>query len=302
MISKRDYPLGAMLGLLNLNKPSGMTSHDVVNVVRRLTGVRQVGHAGTLDPLATGVLLVLVGPATRLARYLSGADKTYRAVIRLGITTTTYDAEGDVVEQRPVTVERVDIETALETFRGPLLQTPPMVSALKVGGQPLYKLARKGQEIERQPRPVAIHALILEAWTPPDLTLTVACSAGTYIRSLAYDLGEALGCGGHVAALARTAAGSFRLADSVTLEQLRALAATGRLAEALLPPEAALSALPAVTLTPEAEIAARYGQVFDLPDAPEALEVRAHDAQGRLVGVLIPTEDARWRPTLVLPE
>lgn len=294
---------GEMLGLLNLNKPTGMTSHDVVNVVRRLTGVRQVGHAGTLDPLATGVLLVLVGPATRLAQYLSGADKTYRAVIRLGETTSTYDAEGEILARRPVAANLAEIARALEAFRGPLLQTPPMVSALKVAGQPLYKLARKGQELERQPRPVVIHALTLDAWTPPDLTLTVVCSAGTYIRSLAHDLGEHLGCGGHVAALERTAAGRFRLADSITLERLRALAAAGRLAEALLSPETAIADLPTITLTPEAEMAVRYGQALDLPGAPEvrAPQVRAHDAQGRLVAILIPTEDARWRPTLVLP-
>ncbi len=290
-----------MLGLLNLNKPSGITSHDVVNAVRRIVGVRQVGHAGTLDPLATGVLIVLVGPATRLARYLSGADKTYTAVLRLGESTSTYDAEGEVLAKRPVTAGLEEIETALEAFRGPLLQIPPMVSALKVGGKPLYRLARQGQEIERQPRPVVIHALNIEDWTPPTLTLTVTCSAGTYIRSLAHDLGERLGCGAHVAALCRTATGPFRLAESVTLEQLRALAEKGRLAEALLLPELALAALPPVTLTPAMESAVRYGQSLELSDSPDAPEVRAHDAMGRLVAILIPREDGRWGPTLVLP-
>ena len=289
------------LGLLNLNKPAGMTSHDVVNAVRRIAGVRQVGHTGTLDPLATGVLVLLVGAATRLARYLAGADKTYVAVLRLGETTSTDDAEGEVLERRPVAVTRAEIEAALPSFRGPLLQTPPMTSAVKVGGRPLYKLARKGQEIERRPRAVVIHALTLEAWEPPHLTLTVTCSAGTYIRSLAHDLGQALGCGAHVAALTRTVVGSFRLEDSLTLEEVATLAAAGRLIEALLPPERALMALPLVTLTPEMEVAARYGQSFDLPAAPAAPEVRAHDGRGRLVAVLIPTEDGRWRPTLVLP-
>ncbi|HPD40665.1 MAG TPA: tRNA pseudouridine(55) synthase TruB, partial [Anaerolineae bacterium] len=149
--------------------------------------------------------------------------------------------------------------------------------------------------------PVVIHALTLEAWEPPHLTLTVTCSAGTYIRSLAHDLGQAWGCGAHVAALTRTVVGPFRLEDSLTLEEVAALAAAGRLTEALLPPERALMALPSVTLTPEMEVAARYGQSFDLPAAPAAPEVRAHDGQGRLVAVLIPTEEGRWRPTLVLP-
>ncbi|MBN1922358.1 MAG: tRNA pseudouridine(55) synthase TruB [Anaerolineae bacterium] len=290
-----------MLGLLNINKPSGMTSHDVVNAVRRITGLRQVGHTGTLDPLATGVLIVLVGAATRLARYLSGADKTYTAVVRLGETTSTYDAEGEILLRRPVTVGRAEIEAALGAYRGPLLQTPPMVSALKVGGKPLYKLARQGQEIERQPRLVTIHALTLDAWALPEFTLSVTCSAGTYIRSLAHDLGEQLGCGAHLVALTRTATGRFDLGESVTLEQLRALAEAGRLAEALLPPDVAVMALPGVTLTPAMESAVRYGQSIELPDAPVAAEVRAHDVDGHLVAMLMPLEDGRWRPTLVLP-
>lgn len=290
-----------MLGLLNINKPSGMTSHDVVNAVRRITGIRQVGHTGTLDPLATGVLVVLVGPATRLAQYLSGVDKTYTAVVRLGETTSTYDAEGEILLRRPVTVGCADIEVALAAYRGPLLQTPPMVSAVKVDGKPLYKLARKGQEIERQPRQVTIHALTLDACALPEFTLTITCSAGTYIRSLAHDLGEQLGCGAHLVALTRTATGRFDLAQSVTLEQLRALAEADRLAEALLPPDMAVMALPEITLTPAMESAVRYGQSIELPDMPAAAEVRAHAADGHLVAVLIPLEDGRWRPTLVLP-
>lgn len=290
-----------MLGLLNINKPSGMTSHDVVNAVRRITGIRQVGHTGTLDPLATGVLVVLVGPATRLAQYLSGVDKTYTAVVRLGETTSTYDAEGEILLRRPVTVGCADIEVALAAYRGPLLQTPPMVSAVKVDGKPLYKLARKGQEIERQPRQITIHALTLDACALPEFTLTITCSAGTYIRSLAHDLGEQLGCGAHLVALTRTATGRFDLAQSVTLEQLRALAEADRLAEALLPPDMAVMALPEITLTPAMESAVRYGQSIELPDMPAAAEVRAHAADGHLVAVLIPLEDGRWRPTLVLP-
>ncbi len=284
-------------GLLILDKPAGMTSHDVVNAVRRLAGVRQVGHTGTLDPLATGVLLVLIGPATRLARYLSGVDKTYRAGIRLGVTTTTYDAEGDVVEQRPVSVDQATLEAALAQFRGPLLQVPPMVSALKVGGKKLYELARKGQEVERAPRPVTIHSLTLTAWNPPDVSIEVACSSGTYIRSLAYDLGQILGCGAHLAALQRTVVGAFQLEQAYTLDQL---AAPDALAEVVVPPSAILPHIPAVTLSEAQVVAVRYGQTITLDMPPDAAPAQAWDADGNLVAMLIPTEMGGWRPELVL--
>ncbi len=288
-----------MNGLLNVNKPQGITSHDVVNVVRRLAGIRRVGHAGTLDPLATGVLVLLVGPATRLARFFSGARKRYRAVIRLGETTTTYDAEGEVVARRPISVSRAELESALAHFRGDLLQVPPMYSAVKIQGQKLYKLARAGEEIEREPRPVTIHALALLEWSPPELTVELTCSAGTYVRSLAHDLGERLGCGAHLRALVRLSAGAFRLEESHSLDDLRAFAEANRFAEALIPPAQALP-LPPVTLTPEQERAVRHGQRIELVEAPGA-ELQALDAAGALIAVLIPAGEERWRPTLVLP-
>jgi len=288
-----------MNGFLIVHKPTGMTSHDVVNAVRRLAGTRRVGHAGTLDPLATGVLVLALGAATRLVQFIDGSDKTYRATLRLGETTTTYDAEGDVVEHRPVTVDQAAVEVTLADFRGAIEQIPPMYSAVKVKGQKLYKLARQGKEIERAARPVTIHRLDVLDWALPDLTIEVVCSAGTYIRSLAHDVGQALGCGAHLTALTRTAAGDFRLEDSHTLEALDALAQAGRLAEVLLPPETALAALPVVVLTPEQEQAVRFGQTLTLDITYDAEMAQARNAVGWLVAVMLPTEPGMWRPKLV---
>lgn len=288
-----------MNGFLIVNKPTGMTSHDVVDAVRRIAQIRRVGHAGTLDPMATGVLVLALGAATRLVQFIDGCDKTYHAALRLGETTTTYDADGDIVERRPVTVRQSDIEAALAGFRGSIVQVPPMYSAVKIQGQKLYKLARQGKEVERAPRPVTIHRLDALAWALPDVTIEVVCSAGTYIRSLAHDLGQALGCGAHLTALTRTAAGEFRLEDSRTLEALDALAWDGRLAEALLPPETALAALPVFILTPEQEQAVRYGQTVALDGAPGVEMAQARDAAGQLVAVLLPAAPGLWRPKLV---
>jgi len=291
-----------MNGLLIVNKPSGMTSHDVVNTVRRITKVRRVGHTGTLDPLATGVLVLMIGPATRLARFIGERKKAYRAVVRLGEATTTYDAEGDVTERHAVNVTVEAIEVALDQFRGTLEQQPPMYSAIKVRGKKLYQLARQGKEIERAPRPITIYQLDMADWTPPDLMLEVACSAGTYIRSLAHDLGQVLGCGAHLRALTRTAVGDFRLDQSYTLETLRTWGNEGRIEEALLPPGVALSTMPVVQLTPVQEQAVRYGQAI-IPDAsPDAPFVQACDAQGNLVAVLIPGTPGTWQPKIVLPK
>ena len=286
-------------GFLIVDKPAGMTSHDVVNAVRRMAGTRRVGHAGTLDPMATGVLVLALGAATRLVQFIDGSDKTYRATLRLGETTTTYDADGDLVERRPVTVSQADVEAALAGFRGDIAQIPPMYSAVKVKGQKLYKLARQGKEIERTPRPVTIHRLDVLAWALPDVTIEVVCSAGTYIRSLAHDLGQTLGCGAHLTALIRTVAGDFRLEDAYTLEALDALVQAGRLAEVLLPPETALAALPVIVLTPEQEQAVRFGQTITLDNPLDAEMAQARDAAGRLVAVMRPVEPGMWRPKLV---
>ena len=291
-----------MNGLLVVNKPTGMTSHDVVNAVRRMAKTRRVGHTGTLDPLATGVLVLLIGSSTRLAQFISGSDKAYRATIRLGRSTTTYDADGEIIEQHPVTARRVDVEQVLGQFRGSIAQVPPMYSAIKVNGQKLYKLARQGKEVERKPREITIHGLEIVEWSPPDLIVDVVCSAGTYIRSLAHDLGQALNCGAHLIALSRTASGNFTLAQSHTLDDLRALAETGHFEDALLPPQTALAKFPSVRLTAEQEQAVDFGQRFplDIPDGAEMAQ--AFGANGHLRAVLIPVSPDLWRPKLVFPK
>lgn len=287
--------------MLVVDKPAGMTSHDVVNVVRRLAGIRQVGHTGTLDPLATGVLVMLLGPATRLSQFLVGCDKVYRAGLRLGIATTTYDATGEIVGENPVSITTDEFEAALATFRGEILQTPPMYSAVKVGGKKLYKLARQGKEVQRKPRPVTIHRLKVLSWAPPDVCLEVACSSGTYIRSLAHDLGQVLGCGAHLATLTRMQVGDFCLEQSHSLDTLQSLASRQRFVETLLPPQRALGAMPIVYLTPQQVQAVQYGQTIQLSIEGTPDMLQAWSPQGDLLSLLIPVSPDTWRPKLVFP-
>lgn len=281
-----------LTGLLNIDKPLHMTSHDVVNRVRRITGVRRVGHAGTLDPLATGVLILAVGRATRFLEYIVGQPKTYEALVRLGQTTTTYDAEGEVTSEQPVTCTETDVVAALTGFRGDIEQVPPMYAALKRDGKPLYKLAREGVEVDRPPRPVTIYALDLLHWTKPDLGLSVTCSAGTYIRSLAHDLGLALGCGGYLAGLQRTAVGDFTVETAITLEKLTSDNWTAQ----LLPPEYAVRHLPRLDLGAEAAGKLAYGQVIAWEAGhPDAELVRIYGPGGEFGGLVVRKGD-HWRP------
>jgi tRNA pseudouridine55 synthase len=239
-------------GILNLDKPRGPTSHDIVDRVRALIGIRRVGHAGTLDPLATGVLIVCVGRATRVAEYLMvpeyGARKVYRARVRLGIATDTYDAEGRVVAEAPVDVTRAQVDAVLVRFRGTVTQVPPMHSALKKRGVPLYRLARRGVEVARDPRQVEVYCLELTACEPPELVLDITCSPGTYVRALAHDLGQALGCGAHLSALTRLASGGFRLDDAITMDALTRAVSGGSWCEFLHPMDAALYRFPKLQL------------------------------------------------------
>ena len=210
-----------MDGILNINKPQEMTSFSVVACVKRICGERHAGHAGTLDPLATGVLPICLGQATRVIEFLFDETKTYRAQVELGITTDTYDSTGKVLRTAdPSGVSREMIEKALVKFRGSILQTPPMYSAVKHQGKPLYKLARSGIEVERKSRPTQIHSLEIIDWQPPVVTLDIVCGKGTYIRSLAFDLGEALGCGANMKSLIRLRVGPFNIEDALTLPQL----------------------------------------------------------------------------------
>ncbi len=267
-----------------------MTSHDVVARVRRASGVKKIGHAGTLDPLATGVLILCVGAATRLSEYVMHGTKRYHARVRLGETTDTYDAEGEIVQTRDAShVTREDVERALVNFMGDIQQIPPMYSAIKQGGRKLYDLARAGETVEREPRAVRIDALTVIDWQPeftPEFTLDVTCSAGTYIRSLAYDLGEALGVGAHLAGLVRTASGVFTLENAVPLDTLLIDPS-----QHLIPPSEALKDYPALVLDAADEQAVRYGRAVErdlvvargLVDGTIAM---AYDAAGQLIAVL----------------
>ena len=255
-------------GVLNIDKPQGMTSHDVVARVRRLTGIRRVGHAGTLDPLATGVLLVCVGNATRIVEYLQRGQKVYETTVRLGQETDTYDADGEIVAESPVPdFSLEELDRALDAFRGEIVQTPPAYSAIKQNGQPLYKLARAGREVTAPQRQVTIDAIEILDWQKPDLRLRITCSPGTYIRSIAHDLGQALGVGGHVLTLRRVASGSWRVEDAVTLAALEAAGADWpRYLHGL---RGALSMLPPLVLP--ADLAYRFalGQRIVLPEPPD---------------------------------
>jgi len=275
-----------MDGILVLDKPRGWTSHDVVARVRQLTQIKRVGHTGTLDPLATGVLIVCLGQATRVVEYMVGHDKRYTATVRLGIETDSYDAQGQVVARRPVDVTESALRESLKAFVGDLRQVPPMFSAIKQAGVKLYDLARKGIEVEREPRNMTIHSIDLIGFDPPDATIDVRCSAGTYIRSLAHDLGRRLGCGAHLSMLTRTAAGDFTLAQAVSLEAFEAAAADGSWTTLLRPLGAALSSFPAITLSEDDAARARHGMTVSAGDILANDLVRAYDPSGRIVGVM----------------
>lgn len=278
-------------GLLVIDKPVGPTSHDVVTRVRRAAGTRRVGHAGTLDPLASGVLLVCVGRATRLVEYLVGLDKVYETTIRLGQTTTTYDAEGEVTAEHPVTTTEADILAALPAFRGIIRQRVPSYSAVKRDGRPLYERARRGETIELPEREVVIYALDLLVYAAPLLTLRVACSSGTYIRSLAHDLGEALGCGGHVATLRRTAVNHFTLDDAVVLAELM----PENVAARMLPLEAIIAHLPRVEFDDMAAAELGFGRRVPAAAGSPTGDTAAFGPDGRFLGIVV-VEEGSWRP------
>ena len=275
-------------GILLIDKPSGWTSHDVVAKARGILGQRRIGHTGTLDPMATGLLVLCAGQATRLVEYLTGHDKRYTGVIRLGVTTATDDAEGELIAERPVPVLTPGLlEAALETFRGLLMQVPPAHSALKVDGKRAYQLARAGNAPEMAARPVTIRALTAALITRDSIRMDVTCSAGTYIRSLARDLGEALGCGAHLSALRRESAGMFRVEDAVSLEALERLAAAGELEEILLPIDEGVCDLNAALIEDEAARIITNGGWWatESGGAREAAVARIYSASGEFIGV-----------------
>ncbi len=289
----------AVNGILVFDKPLGMSSNQALQKVRWLVNAEKAGHTGSLDPLATGVLPLCFGEATKYSQYLLDADKGYRTVAQLGVTTATGDAEGDVLERREVTVGRSELEQALAGFRGDIKQIPPMYSALKKDGQPLYKLARAGEVVEREARSVTISRLEVEAFEPPLATLDVVCSKGTYIRTLVEDLGQVLGCGAHVAQLRRTQAGPFVLDQAVSLETLEKAHAEGgpeALDAFLLPADAGLQHWPLVQLSEHSAYYWLHGQPVRAPEAPKFGMLRVQDHEGRFIGIGEVTDDGRIAP------
>jgi tRNA pseudouridine55 synthase len=211
-------------GVLLVDKPQGLTSHDVVYRLRRKLSMKKIGHAGTLDPMATGLLIMLIGKATRISQYLMSVDKVYEGEATLGVLTDSQDAEGEVMETRPVPeLTESQVREAMKGFLGDQYQTPPMHSAIKIDGVPLYKMARKGEEVEREPRFIRVSAFNLQSFSPPKLTFDLHCTKGTYVRTIAYDLGNKLGCGAHLSALRRTGSGKFSIGQCLTLDEIEAL-------------------------------------------------------------------------------
>ncbi len=247
-----------MDGLLLIDKPKGLTSFDVVRQVRRLLGTRRVGHTGTLDPMATGVLPVAVGEGTRLVQFLLEGDKEYRATLRLGQTTDTQDADGVILLERPVgEISLAELQQAAAGLTGSIQQLPPMYSAIKMDGVPLYRLARRGIEVERTPRTVFVERIEVLRRALPEVEIAVTCSKGTYVRTLAHDLGERLGVGAHLTALRRVRSGPFRISDCISLDELARLVAEGR--QPLLGLRQAMRHLPALEVAPEARRRLRCG-------------------------------------------
>jgi len=304
----------ALDGLLIIDKPAGMTSHDVVQRVRKILGTRRVGHGGTLDPDATGVLLVGVGQATRFFPFLSKESKVYEGVIRLGFETDTYDASGRPASEPCLDLPGLEaVSSAMKAFEGRFLQTPPRYSAKKIDGRPVYRRARAGEEFTLEPVAVTVSRFTLRAYRPPEIEFEAACSAGTYIRALAHDLGRRLGCGAHLAALRRTSVGPYTLAEAVPLDALGPDAAGGGADRHLLPLERLLPGSPGVGVLPEAEAYLRNGRSLEpchlIPPVPpfEGLggagspPVRLVSGDGRLLALARPLGDGTGlHPFLVL--
>ena len=274
-------------GLLLVDKPAGVTSHDVVDSVRRTLDTKKVGHAGTLDPMATGLLLIGVGRATRLLRFLGGLVKTYEGTLRLGVETDTLDADGGVIRESPVDVTNEQVAEAMRSLVGESLQRPPAYSAVKVGGRKLYEAARAGEHLEAEPRTIRVDAFDLLSFDPPDVTFRVTCSGGTYVRVLAADVGAAVSTGAHLMALRRTAIGPYRAEDAATPEEVREP----------LPIEAAVGHLPRLDLEADEAEAASHGRPLGPADIAGPYGVFGPD--GRLIGVY-EDDGPRARPQVIL--
>lgn len=289
-------------GVLLLDKPLGPSSNTILQHIKKLFGARRAGHTGTLDPRATGLLPICLGEATKFGSHILESDKAYQAVLRLGIRTETGDAEGAIVETRPVNVDPRGIDAALSAFRGTLEQVPPMYSALKKDGQPLYRLARLGVSVERAPRTITIFRLEAKLLAPDMLQIYVRCSKGTYVRTLAEDIGEHLGCGAHLASLRRLEIGSLDVDSATSLEQLEALDQAGR-SELLLPVDRLVADLAKIDLGDVAASGFQHGQETVIQPRDSSIttgKVRVYAASARFLGLGILTEDGRLQPHRLL--
>jgi tRNA pseudouridine55 synthase len=285
MYNNQPKPNDTMSGVLVVDKPVGMTSHEVVQIIRRGTNIRRAGHTGTLDPRASGVLVILIGPAVRLSEYVSASDKRYQAVIRLGANTDTYDSDGRVTKTNPIEVTEEQFETELKKFIGEIEQTPPPYSAIKMQGRPAYEMAREGEEVEMQPRIINVYSLDVLEWAPPEVTVDVHCSSGTYVRSLAYELGEKLGCGAMLTGLRRTKSGRFTLKDAVPLRKLIESFDSNSWYKYVIPAAEALAEWSALTLNNEQVEAIRHGHRIS-GEGKAGEMVRGITEQGELVALL----------------
>ncbi|HEY6292891.1 MAG TPA: tRNA pseudouridine(55) synthase TruB [Terriglobia bacterium] len=290
-----------MDGVLIVDKPAGLTSHDVVARVRRIAQEKSVGHLGTLDPMATGVLPLVLGRFTRLAQFYSAADKRYSGTIRFGLATDTFDAEGEPLgAQQEVNLSLEEVRAAAATFTGELEQMPPPFSAKKFAGVRAYKLARKGQEVPLEPKRVEVKELVITGWESPRAQFAAWVSSGTYLRSLAHDLGKALGPGAHLESLVRTAVREFTLEETHSLEKLEQAAAAGDLDEMLLHPRLVLPEFPAVTAPEESLAKIRHGSAVNLPEFSKAATVRVFAGQRELVAIARRIAGTLFQPKIVL--
>ncbi len=278
-----------MDGVLNINKPSGVTSHDVVESVRKILHEKRIGHTGTLDPLATGVLVLCAGRATRIAQYLEAGEKEYKAIMRLGVTTDTLDAEGQILETRSYTPpDEQKIIDVLQVFIGSIMQRPPAFSAVKVAGVPSYKLAREGKAELLKPRSVTIYSIELTAFEDPVVSLLVRCSKGVYIRTLCAEIGDALGMGAHLIGLERTRSGRFNIDGAVTLDRLQEMMTAGNAEQVVTPIDEALAAFPAIRISEAETVRVLHGNQISCPSSFANItsdHIRLHSPAGRLLGL-----------------
>lgn len=290
----------AISGVLVVDKPVGLTSHEVVQIIRRGTNIRRAGHTGTLDPRASGVLIVLIGPAVRLSEYVSASDKRYQAIIRLGATTDTFDADGRFTSKdEAIQITEEQFETTLKTFVGEIIQTPPPYSAVKVQGRPAYEMAREGEEVELEPRKIQVYSLELLEWAPPEAVIDVYCSSGTYVRSLANDLGDKLGCGAYLTGLRRTKSGRFTLRDAVPLRKLREAFDAGNWYQYVIPAAEALSDWPSLELNNEQVEAVRHGHRVPAEAGATGM-ARGISEAGELIALLeVDAATQEWQPRKV---